>query len=424
MRSSHHLGWLAMTAGAVLALTACSSGASPAAPSESAGSPSGTLTFVASNSTQAGFELLIDAFEKAYPDVTVDAQFLPIDQVQTQISTQLGAGAGPDLFITNPGTGILGVQRLAAAGGLAPLVADTWIDTVPTANQKDIGVDGEIYGYPSSGVFYFVTYNAAAYEELGLDVPETLDDLLDVCTKARAEGKTAFSIPGGAANLLALASSQIAVSRVYEEDPDWNAEKAAGDATFADTDGWASTIEAFSSMVDAGCFQDNAGSATFPDAVSAYASGSALSMISFSSQVGQLVAAAPQIENAVYPVPGDSADSTRVPFATSITVSQNSHAQNPNAAAAFIAFLAEPAQASAYAKAQGDVALADVATGTLPEYMAGIADYVKNDKTVALPIFVWPSATYAELGVRTQGLFAGADDVDEILAALDASWTD
>lgn len=381
-----------------------------------------TIRFVASTTTRAGFEAEVKQFEAANPTIAVNAQYLPIEQVQTQITTQLAAGTGPDVFITNPGVGILGVQRLGAAGLLAPLDDSAWKATVPAANLALIQSGGKTYGYPTSEVLYFVLYNAKAYADLGLEVPTTLAEFEAVCAKARQNGKSALAIPGSATNLLALTSTQIAVNTVYSSEPDWNDRKIAGSTTFADSPGWKQMAEAFMGMKKAGCFQDGAEAATFPDVVKAITSGQALGLISFSTQVGQIIGGAPDLKFGAFPLPGVTADQTRLPVSTSVTVSINANSKEAAAAEKFVAFLAEPDQASAYAKAQGDVALVDAAKGVLPDHLAGLEPLLKAGRTVPLPIFVWPSGAYAALGKNAQGVLTGQIDPEAWLSDLDRGW--
>ena len=284
-----------------------SSGSTSASASEEV---SGSLRLLASSTTQAGFAAEIKKFEAANPKVTINASYLPIEQVQAQVTTQLASGNGPDLFITNPGTGILGVQKLGKAGLIAPLDDAAWKSTVPAANFASLQYGGKTYGYPSSETLYFVLYNTAAFGQLNLTPPSTIADLKSDCVAATKAGESAIALVGGATNLLALSTTQLAINGVYSATPNWNDQKTAGTTSFATSAGWQQTIGNLADLKDAGCFQKDAAGTAFPDAVKLFTSGKALSMIAFSTQVGQIVASAPDLRYGAYPVarPDDRPD--------------------------------------------------------------------------------------------------------------------
>ena len=66
--------------------------------------------------------MLIANFERAYPNIEVDATFAPNNAALYQLlTTQLAAGNAPDVFVTYPGCGTpISVCMLAKSGYLAP----------------------------------------------------------------------------------------------------------------------------------------------------------------------------------------------------------------------------------------------------------------------------------------------------------------
>ena len=61
-----------------------------------------------------------------------------------------------------------------------------------------------------------------------------------------------------AARTRASPPRRIAATRVYAETPDWNEQRAAGDTTFADSEGWEDTLQTIIDLNDGGCFQPGA----------------------------------------------------------------------------------------------------------------------------------------------------------------------
>ena len=77
---------------------------------------------------------------------------------------------------------------------------------------------------------------------LGGMADQSTEDLYDACAAARGRRQVALALAGAARPNTGLMAQGIAATRVYAETPDWNEQRAAGDTTFADSEGWADTL--------------------------------------------------------------------------------------------------------------------------------------------------------------------------------------
>ena len=64
-------------------------------------------------------DMLIDAFEEAHPNITVDRQAYDFQDLHVVLRTALASGTGPDVFYYGGGAGFLG--PLVDAGLVMPL---------------------------------------------------------------------------------------------------------------------------------------------------------------------------------------------------------------------------------------------------------------------------------------------------------------
>lgn len=176
---------IALVAGTalVVALTACSNGATQAEPDTN--ELSGEIRFTTWYAPEM-WEAIVEKFEELHPDVTVTVQQVPNDQYYTKLQTEFASGNAPDVF---------GMQFQASqwgpAGILEPMtdyVADV-IDTVPeslTAPGRAV-VDGteEQFALPYTFVGRSLFANLTALQEAGIEVDEswTLDDLVEAAQK-------------------------------------------------------------------------------------------------------------------------------------------------------------------------------------------------------------------------------------------------
>jgi multiple sugar transport system substrate-binding protein len=146
------------------ALAGCAAG--PAAEDE------GPVTITYSNFiSNAGNEdnlaKIVDAFEKANPDITVDVTTLPYADYGTALQTDLAAGTQADVFDID---GVSNYGPLQANGVLAPLDG---VDTsvYNTGLVEQYATDGVQYGLPTSFSDVVLYYNKDLFDAAGVDYP-------------------------------------------------------------------------------------------------------------------------------------------------------------------------------------------------------------------------------------------------------------
>lgn len=137
------------------------------------------------------FELIIDEFEDANPDIRVIQNQQP--DADTAIRTLLVKESTPDVVTLNAG-GKIG--QLLDAGVFMDFTGEPVLSTINPAVQEiimDLGShNGEVnaLGYVNNADG--IIYNKEIFEEQGLEVPTTWDELIDVCEKLQAAGITPF----------------------------------------------------------------------------------------------------------------------------------------------------------------------------------------------------------------------------------------
>ena len=97
--------------------------------------------------------------------------------------------------------------------------------------------------------------NDALFQKLGLKVPETFQQLLTLCQRARAAGTSAVVMDGASTTGMALLLENLAVAPVFGQDPRWNTDLKNGKSTFDGSAGWHQALQEFVELNDAGCFQ-------------------------------------------------------------------------------------------------------------------------------------------------------------------------
>ncbi|MET1152839.1 extracellular solute-binding protein [Arthrobacter sp.] len=406
-------------------LSACGGGGDANADTE--GSSGFTLMFSSPSAATSPYELLADAYMKEHPDVTITLNRQPIDTYDTTLRTQLQAGNASDLVQTAPGSGLArSVIALAEEGFLAPL-NESSAALVPEDVKDQFQIDGETFGQPLDYTVFSLITNDTAAKELGLnEFPTDFDEYLAACKTSAEQGKYMLALQGLAGPSAGYTSLVIAATRVYAETPDWDAQRAAGDVTFADSEGWHDTLQTFIDLDKNGCFQEGAEGAGAGVSANLISSGQAVNYTAPGVVSVEILEAAPKgTELSVRAFPPAAGEKPTVLASSNFSLSVTAESKNQPAAQAFLDWLKEPAQAELYEEVTGTLHVSarenlDLSGGR----HAPVAELLESGSTASLPINNWPNAqVFDELVTGAQGLLTGQRTIDQVLAAMDAAWT-
>jgi ABC-type glycerol-3-phosphate transport system substrate-binding protein len=190
-------GQLALLAGLVFAVTACGGGGGGGGGDEGGGNVSGSISVMAvwTGPEQEAFQAVLDKFTDENPDVDVKYTSAG-DQLPTQLSTAVAGGNPPDVAVL-PQPGLM--KDFVDKNALKPLdYAKDDVESNLGDSAVQLGsVDGQLYGFLFKAANKStVWYNVAAFDDAGVDPPETWDELMDDAETIHASGLPAFSIGG------------------------------------------------------------------------------------------------------------------------------------------------------------------------------------------------------------------------------------
>jgi N,N'-diacetylchitobiose transport system substrate-binding protein len=137
-------------------------------------------------------------FEAANPGTSVTIEFVPWDGGKDRFLNAIASGDVPDLAET----GTTWTPEFAELGGLEAVTEenDDWLPSLVEAGQ----VDGTLYGVPWYAGNRALIYRSDVFEELGLEPPETWDDLEAAADTIKAEKPDMFPmiVPGDYIHML------------------------------------------------------------------------------------------------------------------------------------------------------------------------------------------------------------------------------
>ncbi|SFE75072.1 raffinose/stachyose/melibiose transport system substrate-binding protein [Paenibacillus algorifonticola] len=336
----------------------------------------------------------VDAFQKKYPNITVEMETRPGGgEGDNIVKTRLATGDMTDVFFYNSGSLM---QALSPEKNMLDLTNEAFQSNIVDSFKPTVSFDGKVYGVPTSSTIaggWF--YNKKIYSELGLKVPITWDELIANNEKIKASGIS--PVIGSykdswTSQLVVLADYYNVQAQVPSFADDFTAHKA----TFAGTPAALRSFEKLQELYDKGFMNKDMLATTYDAGLKMLADGKGAHypMLSFASP--SLVQNFPdEIENiGFFAQPGDDASknglSVWMPGAGYIY----KETKNVEAAKQFLAFMAsvEGTQVAAtVSKPTGPYLIKDAKIpDDVPTLVKDMLPYFESGKTAPALEFVSP----------------------------------
>jgi multiple sugar transport system substrate-binding protein len=200
------------------------------------------------------FEQLIADFEAEYPNIDVDAELVPDSEIGIEAELAYSGGVEADIILHNyPNETALWVED----GLTIPLneLIEEWelLDSfLPGAISEYTNADEELAALPFEGFDWPIWYNTAVFEDAGLELPTTLEDIAASADALREAGYQPF-VTGGA-DWTGSRFFQFLITSYLTEDETYDLFANGG---FADNENAVAAVETFVEWRDSGVFADD-----------------------------------------------------------------------------------------------------------------------------------------------------------------------
>ena len=160
-----------------------------------------------------GYKEVIDRFNNDYAGVYhVNVITTNLEEYDTKLNALIAANDTPDIFICNPGPNLTQYVEAGVAADLTDILTNQekeWYDSFSGGIFERITYDGKIMAVPTNFAAACVFYNTEIFEEAGVEVPTTYDELLAACEKIQAAGYTPISCSAGTAWCLSMVAGYL-----------------------------------------------------------------------------------------------------------------------------------------------------------------------------------------------------------------------
>lgn len=168
---------------------------------------------------------LIDEFEAANPDIDIVSDCVLNDSYKEKIRVLVSTDALPDVFFSWSGVFGDNLTRSGRVLALDDVMArdSEWSSQIVEGQWAPFNYNGKQYGAPWSmdGKAFF--YNVDVFNELGIEIPTTLNELYAVCEKLKENGydepiSAGFSAPWAVSHYLGTICQRVVDPEVLAKD--------------------------------------------------------------------------------------------------------------------------------------------------------------------------------------------------------------
>lgn len=362
------------------------------------------------------FQAVIDKFSEANPDIKVTLNTTP--DGSGVLMTRASSDTLPDIIMHWP-TDAQYVQ-FANEDLLADLSGKDYTKNIVDSYVEDMKMDdGGVYCLPISLNFMGVYYNVDKFEEAGLAVPTTWDELIKVCEDIKAKGEVPFLLPN---------KDSWTVSQLWDNISgkerggysDFYAGMNDGSQTYVDDAIANDSLEKMVLLADQ-YSQGDTLSLGYDQAINDFATGTGYMFAQGSWALPSIEAANPDMNVAMFPMPNEKGDMKQpVGVDCAICVSAKAAADPVKSAAVdkFLSFLISKEGGQIYADLDhSPSAIKDVAVDIPADKL--VLDLI--DKSGIIDLAVPPTGFEDAKRAEIQNVFMGTD-VKDFLSTLDDEW--
>jgi len=300
-------------------------------------------------------EVIAD-YEASQDDVRVVLDTSGVDPV----SASFVRGNPPDLMMANYNMEVSRFVERCTVSDLSGLDAASQYnpDLQPLLDQYGV-CEGQTSAIPYSIMAAGIIYNKDIFEEYGLEVPETWDELIEVCETLQAEGITPIYLTGASADNWTIGQGpfdyavggSIDVLQFFE-DLEAEGTDVGADSKVSFQKDFAEPVEKMRLLADEYSNQDSL-NRSYGDGNTAFANGEAAMYMQGPWAFSEIAKTDPDLNLGTFPLPmtNDPAD-LKVRVNVDLALMIPNEAANPEAAKEFLEFLYQPDVIAAYNESQ------------------------------------------------------------------------
>ena len=331
-------------------------------------------------------ETVINNFNAANPGIKVN--FVQVPDTATVLQSRAQLNEMPDMFGCTTGNMF---ELMFEDGIIMDLTGQEFLSSVEPSSLEMSTYNGKNWRLPYSLSCYGLYVRTDIFEEQGLALPTTWDELMDVCEKLTAAGITPFALPD---KTMVYQRMERMMSFMSEDDTEFK-QIAAGELDAKDSKLLQNYANASLQIVN--YMTPESLGAEYTESYQQLISGQAAMTINGGWSLATLKDYDPDIKVALIPMPNPTGEESKVVVSIDTNFCISSSTKHPEECLKFFEYLAQPEVAQVYANKEGSPCVINGVTVSTPE-LSVISEAMAEGKICLSQNAIWPSGFRKALG--------------------------
>ena len=353
-------------------------------------------------------ETVINNFNAANPGIKVN--FVQVPDTATVLQSRAQLNEMPDMFGCTTGNMF---ELMFEDGIIMDLTGQEFLSSVEPSSLEMSTYNGKNWRLPYSLSCYGLYVRTDIFEEQGLALPTTWDELMDVCEKLTAAGITPFALPD---KTMVYQRMERMMSFMSEDDSEFK-QIAAGELEAKDSKLLQNYANASLQIVN--YMTPESLGAEYTESYQQLIAGQAAMTINGGWSLATLKDYDPDIKVALIPMPNHTGEESKVVVSIDTNFCISSSTKHPEECLKFFEYLAQPEVAQVYADKEGSPCVINGVTVSTPE-LSVISEAMAEGKICLSQNAIWPSgfrkalgnvATELEIDQDVDAFYEGAAEV-------------
>ena len=353
-------------------------------------------------------ETVINNFNAANPGIKVN--FVQVPDTATVMQSRAQLNEMPDMFGCTTGNMF---ELMFEDGIIMDLTGQEFLSSVEPSSLEMSTYNGKNWRLPYSLSCYGLYVRTDIFEEQGLALPTTWDELMDVCEKLTAAGITPFALPD---KTMVYQRMERMMSFMSEDDSEFK-QIAAGELEAKDSKLLQNYANASLQIVN--YMTPESLGAEYTESYQQLIAGQAAMTINGGWSLATLKDYDPDIKVALIPMPNPTGEESKVVVSIDTNFCISSSTKHPEECLKFFEYLAQPEVAQVYADKEGSPCVINGVTVSTPE-LSVISEAMAEGKICLSQNAIWPSgfrkalgnvATELEIDQDVDAFYEGAAEV-------------
>ena len=353
-------------------------------------------------------ETVINNFNAANPGIKVN--FVQVPDTATVLQSRAQLNEMPDMFGCTTGNMF---ELMFEDGIIMDLTGQEFLSSVEPSSLEMSTYNGKNWRLPYSLSCYGLYVRTDIFEEQGLALPTTWDELMDVCEKLTAAGITPFALPD---KTMVYQRMERMMSFMSEDDTEFK-QIAAGELDAKDSKLLQNYANASRQIVN--YMTPESLGAEYTESYQQLIAGQAAMTINGGWSLATLKDYDPDIKVALIPMPNPTGEESKVVVSIDTNFCISSSTKHPEECLKFFEYLAQPEVAQVYANKEGSPCVINGVTVSTPE-LSVISEAMAEGKICLSQNAIWPSgfrkalgnvATELEIDQDVDAFYEGAAEV-------------